>query len=56
MKQIHRCVVCNHYTFTSQHCEKATKQVRPAKFSLLDKYGKYRREVKKQELVAEGKL
>ena len=38
----------------TEHCNTKTIDVKPAKYSPEDKYGKYRREVKKEQLKEEG--
>jgi len=54
MKKIFKCQKCGEYTMQTEHCNTKTTDVRPAKYSPEDKYGKYRREVKKQQLKEEG--
>lgn len=43
-----RCNKCLSYTLKKicSHCNVETNSTKPAKFSLQDKYGKYRREYK----------
>ncbi len=50
MKRILKCTSCNTYTLQETHCETATIQPKPPKFSLDDKYAQYRRETKKADL------
>ncbi|MBS3137618.1 nucleolar RNA-binding Nop10p family protein [Candidatus Woesearchaeota archaeon] len=52
MKHILRCPVCKTYTM-KQHCNCGEKAIdmKPAKYSPEDKYARYRREIKKQQLV-----
>lgn len=48
-KEILRCITCKNYTL-KKICPKCGGKVispKPAKYSLLDKYGKYRRLAKK---------
>ena len=52
LKKIYKCSKCNVYTL-EQTCSKCGEKVfdpKPAKFSIEDKYGKYRRLAKKDEL------
>jgi H/ACA ribonucleoprotein complex subunit 3 len=44
---------CGKYTLKNE-CHGLTVPARPPKFSLEDKYGRYRREVKKKELIKLG--
>jgi len=44
--EIKICNVCKKYTLQKTHCQKQTISPKPAKFSLGDKWGKYRREYK----------
>jgi H/ACA ribonucleoprotein complex subunit 3 len=48
-KEINRCIKCNIYTLKKScpKCSKKTTSPKPAKFSIEDKFGKYRREYKK---------
>lgn len=41
---------------TCPKCSAKTNLAKPPKYSLEDKYGKYRREVKKEELKKKGLL
>ena len=45
-----KCPVCNIYTLKSQcpKCGGELKVIYPPKFSVEDKYGKYRRQLKKE--------
>jgi len=45
-----KCIKCNEYTLreTCPRCGVKTKNPRPAKFSPEDRYGKYRRMMKKE--------
>lgn len=52
-KHIFKCPVCFRYTLESS-CHGATFRPLPAKFSREDKYGKYRREARKEELKKKG--
>ena len=55
-EHIHKCPSCQRYTLELECsvCHKATIRPLPGKFSLTDKYGKYRREAKKNELREKG--
>ena len=55
-KQILFCSFCLKYTLNKNCpiCEKETIAPKPPKFSLQDKYGEYRREVKRKELIKKG--
>ncbi|HID27987.1 MAG: RNA-protein complex protein Nop10 [Methanosarcinales archaeon] len=50
--KILKCIKCNIYTLKDicPKCKSETKNSRPAKFSLEDPYGKYRRIMKKEIL------
>ncbi len=51
MSQIFKCPMCATYTLDSEKCPKCGNVVnspKPAKFSMDDKYGKYRREAKRK--------
>ncbi|HIJ11633.1 TPA: RNA-protein complex protein Nop10 [Candidatus Woesearchaeota archaeon] len=55
MKHIHKCTLCSTYTMKETcSCGGKTVQPKPPKFSPEDKYGKYRRQVKKEELKEKG--
>ena len=41
-KEILKCPVCQEYTLKKSHCTK-TITIKPAKYSPVDKWGKYRR-------------
>jgi H/ACA ribonucleoprotein complex subunit 3 len=43
MRRMKKCVVCNSYTLHESHCGKPTKSPHPPKFSIEDRYAKYRR-------------
>jgi H/ACA ribonucleoprotein complex subunit 3 len=53
-RKILQCCVCKIYTLKETCCEQKTHEIKPPKYSPDDKYGKYRREVKKEELEAKG--
>lgn len=55
MVHIHRCVSCMKYTL-NEKCSCGNKALipKPPKFSLIDTYGKYRREVKLKEYKEKG--
>ncbi|MEM4554450.1 MAG: nucleolar RNA-binding Nop10p family protein [Candidatus Anstonellaceae archaeon] len=40
-----RCSICNAYTLDEIHCGTPTKSPHPPKFSLQEKYAKYRRQL-----------
>ena len=46
-KKILKCQICNAYTLKENHCNKATINPIPAKYSPKDQYGEYRRKYKK---------
>ncbi|MEM2109890.1 MAG: RNA-protein complex protein Nop10 [Candidatus Odinarchaeota archaeon] len=51
-KYMRKCTVCGKYTILKPicpYCSSQTKIPHPAKFSLTDNYGKYRRQLKKLE-------
>ncbi|MDP3640360.1 MAG: RNA-protein complex protein Nop10 [Nanoarchaeota archaeon] len=54
---IRKCDSCGKYTLKEQcpSCGSSTLQPRPPKFSPEDKYGDYRRQVKKEELKEKGR-
>ncbi|MCI5866782.1 MAG: RNA-protein complex protein Nop10 [Methanosphaera sp.] len=49
--QMRRCKVCNEYTLKDvcPRCDEKTGVIFPARYSPQDKYGKYRRMMKKQQ-------
>ncbi|HLC88701.1 MAG TPA: RNA-protein complex protein Nop10 [Candidatus Nanoarchaeia archaeon] len=51
-KHIYKCPSCQQYTLENNcpSCNSATVRPQPPKFSVEDKYARYRREVKKKEL------
>jgi H/ACA ribonucleoprotein complex subunit 3 len=55
---IYKCQDCKTYTMkeTCPSCNKKTIQPRPPKYSPDDKYSKYRRQVKKEQLIKEDLL
>lgn len=53
MKHILKCTSCSKYTL-EKSCHGETVLPIPAKFSIEDKYGEYRRKVKKEELKKKG--
>ena len=57
MKHILKCSECEQYTM-EESCKCGAKAfiVKPPKYSPEDKYGSYRRKVKKQELIKGGLL
>jgi H/ACA ribonucleoprotein complex subunit 3 len=50
--KMHKCCSCNEYTIseTCPHCGGKIKVVYPPKYSIEDKYGKYRRKLKEELL------
>ncbi len=48
MYKLKKCINCEKYTLKEicPYCKSKTKRPRPPKFSLEDKYGKYRRKIK----------
>ncbi len=48
-----KCPVCDKYTLREQ-CHAKTITPLPPKLSLEDKYGKYRREARRKELMEKG--
>ena len=57
MRHILKCISCGNYTLKGK-CKCGGKAVtpKPAKYTPEDKYGKYRREVKKENLIKKGLL
>ena len=53
---IHKCIACDAYTLREvcQRCGQETIIPRPAKYSPEDKYSRFRRQVKRQELERAG--
>ena len=58
MKHILKCVKCGKYSMKERCpvCDAECVIVKPAKYSPEDKYAKYRREAKKEELKEKGLL
>ena len=57
MKHILKCSKCEKYTMKEKcECGGEAVNVKPPKFSIEDKYGSYRRKVKKPELTKKGLL
>lgn len=56
MKEIRKCPKCLNYTFKEKcpKCGENTRRVIPPKFSPDDKYGDYRRKIKKKILYFMG--
>lgn len=50
MRKILKCPKCNNYTLNEKciKCKVETRNPRPPKFSLEDKYGVYRRKLKRE--------
>lgn len=56
-KHILYCVVCQRYTMQPVClCQQKTTERKPAKYSLQDKYGQYRRAAKQEDRMKEGFL
>lgn len=55
-QHIHKCTSCGTYTMNEAcpSCQGKTILPQPAKFSIPDKYGKYRREARKEDLKKKG--
>lgn len=49
MKRMRKCEVCSNYTLDEFHCNQATHSPHPPKFSIEDRYAKYRRMNRKEE-------
>ena len=43
MRAMRKCVSCGAYAIEARHCGEATKSPHPPRFSIDDKYAKYRR-------------
>ncbi len=57
MKHILKCSECAQYTMNEAHsCGGKAFLAKPPKYSPEDKYGHYRRKVKKQETIKKGLL
>ncbi|MBW2979589.1 RNA-protein complex protein Nop10 [Candidatus Woesearchaeota archaeon] len=58
VKHIMFCDACKKYTMQSRCpvCGKKTVEAKPPKFSIQDRYGKYRREAKRKMLMEAGLL
>ena len=50
-KEILKCTVCDKYTLKNTHCGQKTINIKPAKYSPQDKWGRYRREQKKNDMA-----
>ena len=48
-KHIMKCSECSKYTMKEECCNKPTINTKPAKFSIEDHYGEYRRKAKKEQ-------
>ncbi len=55
MKHIFKCQKCGEYTMKETHCEGQAITTKPPRYS-PDKYGKYRREARREELAKKGLL
>ncbi|MHA1266793.1 MAG: RNA-protein complex protein Nop10 [Candidatus Helarchaeota archaeon] len=56
-KLLRKCIECGRYTMNEEKCPQCGGKVvnpQPPRFSLVDKYGKYRRKLKKQLEQAGG--
>jgi H/ACA ribonucleoprotein complex subunit 3 len=53
-----KCKTCGIYTMKDEcpSCGGDLNVIYPAKYSIKDKYGKYRRKLKKELLISENKL
>jgi len=49
-KEILRCSKCDSYTLEAEHCGGKTQSIKPAKYSVEDRWGTWRRIYKKNEL------
>ena len=57
MKRLLRCPRCAAYTLQETHsCGALSVPPQPAKWSPEDRYGKYRRDARREELVGKGLL
>ncbi len=58
MKLILKCLKCDKYTLkeSCSQCQEKTVTVQPAKYNPEDKFGKYRRKVKKEKYQEKGWL
>lgn len=57
MRPLLRCTKCRHYTINETcSCGGKAVNVKPPKYSPEDKYGEYRRKVKREELEKRGLL
>ena len=57
MKHLLKCTKCKKYTISNPcSCGGEALSMKPPKYSPEDKYGKYRREVKKKDLEEKGLL
>lgn len=56
MKHILKCVKCGEYTMKERCsvCDAECVSPKPVKYSPEDKYGNYRREVKKEDWIKRG--
>ena len=55
MKHIFKCPKCGKYTMQEKCCVK-TANPKPVKYSVDDKYGKYRRKARENDLKKRGLL
>ena len=53
-EHIYKCVKCDDYTMESEHCGEKALMPKPPKYDPEDKYGMYRRQVKKEQQMEEG--
>ncbi len=56
MKHILKCAKCGKYTMQTKCCNKETINPKPAKYSVDDKYGSYRRKARRNDLEKRGVL
>ncbi|MFH1592757.1 MAG: nucleolar RNA-binding Nop10p family protein [Candidatus Woesearchaeota archaeon] len=47
-KEILKCLKCSCYTLEEEHCGMKTQSIKPAKYSVDDKWGHWRRVYKKK--------
>ena len=48
-RHIMKCTMCKKYTMHEKCCNSETINTKPAKFSIEDNYGEYRRKAKKEQ-------
>jgi len=55
MKHIQKCQKCEKFTMKEECCGETTITTKPPRYS-PDKYAKYRREARKEDLIKKGLL